>query len=235
MSGLSTIRALATDYDGTLAENDVVPPSTVAALARFKASGRQLILVTGRHLPDLKQVFGNGLPLFDIAVLENGGLLYYPQTDSTRALSPAPPAALVERLRPHNLPEFAVGQTIVATKATEAAIVRDAIAALGLDLEIILNTDSLMILPTGIHKASGLASALTELRLDPAHVAAIGDAENDIVFLKSCGHAIAVANALPQVKAVATMVMTKARGAGVEEFIGRVVGHRSAGLDWAPA
>ena len=223
MSTLAAIRAIATDYDGTLAENDRVPTSTVAALRRFKESGRRLILVTGRHLPDLKQVFGNGLPLFDIAVLENGGLLYYSSTGSTRALSPAPPAALVERLRPHNLPEFAVGQTIVATKATEEAIVRDAIDALGLDLEIILNTDSLMVLPTGVHKASGLAAALSELGLDAANVAAIGDAENDIVFLKACGYAVAVANALPQVKAVATMVMRAPRGAGVEEFIATVL------------
>ena len=69
-----SIRAIASDYDGTLAENDVVPASTVAALARFKASGRTLILVTGRHLPDLKEVFGS-LPLFDLVVVENGGLL----------------------------------------------------------------------------------------------------------------------------------------------------------------
>ena len=220
---MTPIVAIATDYDGTLAENDVVPPSTIAALARFKASGRKLVLVTGRHLPDLKQVFGNGLPLFDIAVVENGGLLYYPTTDASRALAAAPPAALVERLQPFNLPEFAVGQTIVATKATEEAIVREAIDALGLDLEIILNTDALMMLPPGVHKASGLNVALAELEIPPAAVAGIGDAENDIVFLRSCGRAVAVANALPQVKAIADFVTAAPRGAGVEEFIASIL------------
>ena len=218
------ILALASDYDGTIADVGVTSESTVAALRRWKASGRKLILVSGRHLDDLKQVLPE-LGLFDIAVLENGGLLYFPSMDMVRTLAPPPPTAFVERLRPHNLPEFAVGRTIVATKATEEAIVREAIDALGLglDLEIILNTDALMVLPPGIDKASGLAAALAELDLPAVSVAAIGDAENDIVFLRSCGTAVAVANALPQVKAIANVVTRGARGAGVEEFIASVL------------
>lgn len=220
---MAEILAIASDYDGTIADDGVTAPSTIAALRRFKAAGRRLILVTGRHLDDLKTALPE-LDLFDIAVLENGGLLYSPQTDTTRALAPAPPAAFVERLRPHNLPEFQVGQTIVATKATAEAIVREAIEALGLELEIILNTDALMVLPPGIDKASGLAAALAELSLPAASVGAIGDAENDIVFLKHAGHAVAVANALPQVKAIAHHITQGERGAGVEEFIALLIG-----------
>lgn len=216
------IRALASDYDGTLAENDTVPPSTVAALRRFKASGRKLILVTGRHLPDLRQVFPD-LPLFDITVLENGGLLYFPATGVSRPLAPTPPATFVERLRPLDLEEFQVGQTIVATKAHHHDVVRKAVDELAPHLEIILNTDSLMVLPAGVDKASGLAVALAELGLDAADVAAAGDAENDIVFLEYCGLAVAVGNALPQVKAIADRVMMRSRGAGVEEFIDSVL------------
>ena len=130
-----TILALASDYDGTIADDGVTAASTIAALRRWKASGRKLILVSGRHLDDLKQVLPE-LGLFDIAVLENGGLLYFPSMDMVRTLAPPPPTAFVERLRPRNLPEFAVGRTIVATKATEEAIVREAIDALGLDLEV---------------------------------------------------------------------------------------------------
>jgi len=215
---MAEILAIASDYDGTIADDGVAAPSTIAALRRFKATGRKLILVTGRHLDDLKSALPE-LDLFDIAVLENGGLLYYPQTDTVRALADPPSAALVAHLRPRNLPEFQVGQTIVATKATEEAIVREAIGALGLDLEIILNTDALMVLPPGVHKASGLDAALADLSISAASVAAIGDAENDIVFLKRAGQAIAVANALPQVKAIAHRVTKAERGAGVEEFI----------------
>jgi HAD superfamily hydrolase (TIGR01484 family) len=49
--------ALATDYDGTLAHDGVVDEATIKALKRFRQSGRKLILVTGRELPDLERVF----------------------------------------------------------------------------------------------------------------------------------------------------------------------------------
>lgn len=48
---------LATDYDGTLAAHGKVPASTLESLKRLRTSGRNLILVTGRHLPDLNIVF----------------------------------------------------------------------------------------------------------------------------------------------------------------------------------
>jgi HAD superfamily hydrolase (TIGR01484 family) len=216
------ILAIASDYDGTIAEDGVAAPSTMAALARFKASGRKLIMVTGRHLPDLKAVFG-GLALFDAVVAENGGLLYYPHTGTVRALA-APPAELfVARLRERGVDDLAIGQTIVATHLGHHETIRDTIGEMALDLAIILNTDALMVLPSGTHKASGLRAALAELSLPAASVAAIGDAENDVIFLRDCGYAVAVANALPEVKAVASVVTRGSRGAGVEEFISRVL------------
>ena len=43
--------ALCTDYDGTVAHHGHVDEPTIDALAALKASGRKLILVTGRELP----------------------------------------------------------------------------------------------------------------------------------------------------------------------------------------
>ena len=51
------VRALATDYDGTIAWHGTVEPCTCRALQQFKDSGRELLLVTGRELPDLFSVF----------------------------------------------------------------------------------------------------------------------------------------------------------------------------------
>jgi hypothetical protein len=56
--------ALATGYDGTLAYDGKVAEATVAALRRFKATGRKLVLVTGRILEDLIQAFPE-VALFD--------------------------------------------------------------------------------------------------------------------------------------------------------------------------
>jgi HAD superfamily hydrolase (TIGR01484 family) len=47
---------VATDYDGTLAHHGRVDAATIAALQRLKASGRKLVMVTGRELPDLKRI-----------------------------------------------------------------------------------------------------------------------------------------------------------------------------------
>ena len=49
--------ALACDYDGTIAHDGKVDDATVAALERLRETGRRVILVTGRQLDDLKQVF----------------------------------------------------------------------------------------------------------------------------------------------------------------------------------
>ena len=50
----------------------------------------------------------------------------------------------------------------------------------------------------------------------------VGDAENDQAFLRMCGLAVAVDNALPAVKDMADIVTSGARGAGVTELIARL-------------
>src|ERR1043166_1622365 len=91
-------RVLATDYDGTLATRGRVAPDTIAALQRLSASGRKLLLVTGRELPDLQHVFPE-FGAFDYIVAENGALLFHPPTNQETLLCEAPSAPLVERLR----------------------------------------------------------------------------------------------------------------------------------------
>lgn len=44
------LAAFAFDYDGTLAKDGCVAPSTVHALGRLKAAGPRLLLVSGREL-----------------------------------------------------------------------------------------------------------------------------------------------------------------------------------------
>ena len=50
-------RAVATDYDGTIAHDGRVDEATIAALERARDAGVRLILVTGRELSDLFNVF----------------------------------------------------------------------------------------------------------------------------------------------------------------------------------
>lgn len=215
--------ALATDYDGTIAHDGIVPTETIEAFHRLKASGRRLILVTGREMSDLERVFPE-LDVFDLVVAENGALLYTPATKGKRPLGPVPPPEFVAALKASGLQPLSVGEVIVATWEPNEALVLDTIRALGLDLQIIFNKGAVMVLPSGITKASGLLVALDELGLSAHNVVAVGDAENDLAFMRVAGCSVAVGNALPAVMDEADVVTTRPRGKGVVELIDRLIG-----------
>ena len=215
-------RALATDYDGTIATHGRVDEETCMALHRLKASGRRLLLVTGRELHDLQGVFDD-CPLFDILVVENGAVVYEPMTRRTTVLCAPPPPAFLAELERRGLYELSVGCAIVATGDRWARLVVDAIRDLGLDLQVTFNRDAVMVLPPGVNKATGLLAALARLRLSPRDVVAVGDAENDYPLLEVCGLGIAVANAVPALQARADLVTRNERGAGVVEIVERIL------------
>ncbi|MDQ0472427.1 HAD family hydrolase [Labrys wisconsinensis] len=216
------VRALATDYDGTIADDGVLEPETVAALERFRASGRHLILVTGRELAELQQVCPR-LDLFELVVAENGALLYDPRSKEEVPLAEPPSAELVERLKAAKAPGLSVGRSIIATWEPFETVVLEAIRELGLELQIIFNKGAVMVLPATVNKATGLAAALERLHLAAAAVVGVGDAENDHAFVKTCGFGVAVANAIPALKAEVDIVTSGARGAGVAELIDRIL------------
>jgi hydroxymethylpyrimidine pyrophosphatase-like HAD family hydrolase len=105
--------ALATDYDGTLATQGKVDEQTLLSLRRFLSSGRKLLLITGRELPDLKQVFPH-LSLFARVIAENGALLYRPATGEEELLCRPVSLTFVSKLRGRGIP-LSVGRAVVAT------------------------------------------------------------------------------------------------------------------------
>jgi len=212
-----TFDALAADYDGTLAHDGIVDEVTVEALVRARDAGVKLLLVTGRELRDLFNTFAHST-VFDVIVAENGAVLYRPSTEAVELLAQAPPPALVERLTSAHIP-LSVGHSIVATVVPHEHEVLTAIRELQLEWHVIFNKGSVMALPANVTKATGLAPALASLGVTAQRTVGIGDAENDQAFLRACGLAVAVANALPTVKELAHMVCAGARGAGVVELI----------------
>jgi HAD superfamily hydrolase (TIGR01484 family) len=218
MSLSSGLCVLATDYDGTLAEEGGVAYPTIEALESLRRSGRRILLVTGRELPQLLEVFDR-TDLFDWVVAENGALLYHPATHTKRLLSEPVPHALVAELRRRGVEPISTGDAIVATWRPQENAVREAIRELGLELRITVNKNAVMVLPIGVDKASGMEVALQEMKLSWTNVVGIGDAENDLAFLCKCRCPAAVANALASVKAKADFTTRGARGDGVVELI----------------
>jgi hydroxymethylpyrimidine pyrophosphatase-like HAD family hydrolase len=215
-------RVLAADYDGTLAEHGELAAATAGELERLRAAGWQLVLVTGRQLDDLRSVCPR-LDLFAAVVAENGALLHRPASGESRPLAPPPPDDFVAALRRRGVAPLAVGAVIVATLLPHLQTVRQTIAELRLPLAIVLNRDAVMVLPAAVDKGSGLTQTLAILGLDDAEIVALGDAENDLPLFRACRFAIAVGNALPEVRAAAHLVTVGAAGAGAREAIGRLL------------
>jgi hydroxymethylpyrimidine pyrophosphatase-like HAD family hydrolase len=218
---VTRVRALATDFDGTLAHDGRVDDTALRALERAREAGLCLLLVTGRELPDLFNTFAH-VRAFDRVVAENGALLYAPANGAVRQLAPAPPQALVDRLTREGVP-LSVGASILATVQPHEHAVLAAIRDLGVEWHVIFNKGSVMALPSGVTKATGLAPALEELGVATDQTIGVGDAENDHAFLAACGIGVAVSNALPSLKTSADFVTVGARGDGVVELIEMVI------------
>jgi HAD superfamily hydrolase (TIGR01484 family) len=215
-------QALATDYDGTLAHHGRVSEKTVNSLQTLLATGRRLIMVTGRELPELIEIFPQ-LDLFEWVVAENGGLLYRPSTKEEKLLAEAPPPNLIEALAARSVEPISFGRCIIATWEPHETIVLDAIRELGLEWQVIFNKGAVMVLPAGVNKASGLKAALKEMGLSPHNVVGVGDAENDHAFLRLCEFSTAVANALPAVKDTADFATIADHGDGVSQLIEAII------------
>jgi HAD superfamily hydrolase (TIGR01484 family) len=210
--------ALATDYDGTLATHGTVPPHVLAALQRARDAGRRLLLVTGRVWPELQAVFPE-YKIFHRIVAENGALLIDPETSEQTLLGATPPDRFIQRLRELRVEPIAVGKVIVATWEPWQHAVLGAIRELGLELQVIFNKGAVMVLPSGVNKASGLCAALAQLGISRHNCIAVGDAENDHALLEQSQLGVAVANAIPMLKEHADWITSGERGDGVVELI----------------
>jgi hydroxymethylpyrimidine pyrophosphatase-like HAD family hydrolase len=210
--------ALACDYDGTIALHGHVDDRTIHALEDVRKSGRKVLLVTGRELDDLMRVFPR-IDIFDRIVAENGALIYRPATREQRLLADPPPPEFGRELIRRGAERVSLGHVIVATwephETTAVELIRD----MGLELQVIFNKGAVMILPSGVNKATGLTAALLELGLSPHNVVGVGDAENDHAFLHLCECSVAVANALPTLKQRVDWVTKEDHGKGTVELI----------------
>jgi hydroxymethylpyrimidine pyrophosphatase-like HAD family hydrolase len=212
---------LATDYDGTLASHGTVSADVIESLKLVCSSGRKLVLITGRHLPDLMSTFPQ-LDIFDLIVAENGALLYRPKTKEEKLLGNPPDARFIKRLQELGV-NASAGRAIVSTWEPNQDVVLGTIRELGLDLQVIFNKGAVMVLPAGVNKATGLEAALKELGLSHHNVVGVGDAENDHSFLAKCECSVAVANALDSLKQNSDVVTNGNHGAGVKELIEQLI------------
>jgi len=213
--------ALATDGDGTLMRAGKISQPTLAALKRWRAAGRKLLLVTGERPQDLCEF--PHLELFDHAIAENGTLLVSCDTRKEKRLTKAPPDKLIRALRKAGVEPLKIGRATIETKGSQQSAVQRVLGRTKIGWVVARNRDELMIVPKGKTKATGLAAALHDAHISARQVVAVGDGENDVPLLEYCGLGVAVANAVPALCKHADIVTRGQYGKGVAEIIDRLL------------
>lgn len=214
---MSKLSLLAFDYDGTIATDGTVCPPTLQALKAITVTGRRLVLVTGRELPELIEIFPQ-LPLFASVVAENGAVVYEPATGDLEVLGEPPPDEFLRILKERGIEPLSCGKAIIATRSSHADLLRGLIRSMNLSHQVILNKDSAMVLPQGVNKGSGLLRVLHKLGVSEKDVIGVGDGENDTDLFQVSAFRVAVANAVPELKEMADWVTPAEAGSGVEQL-----------------
>jgi len=209
-------KALAVDYDGTIAQDGILDPDVRIAIAEARTRGIIFVLVTGRVLVDLERAAGE-LDFADAIVAENGAVLEFPNRYSRLIGSPAP-VPFLDELRQRGIP-FTTGQCVVEADAKSAQQILAVIRELELPLMLLFNRSRLMVLPQGVSKSVGLRQALSALHLSRHNTIAIGDAENDHDLLATCELGVAVAWGSKSLQRVADQVLEGNGPAAVAPFI----------------
>jgi hydroxymethylpyrimidine pyrophosphatase-like HAD family hydrolase len=171
-------RVLACDFDGTGATDGRLAPELAAAFSEARAKGFSTLLVTGRVHEDV-QTLCTDLSMFDAVVAENGAVVCLPQRDRTIQLGAPPPAEFLSALRERGVP-FQGGAVVLGTWERHAWDLFDLMRRHGIDGQIAFNRGAVMLLPTGVTKATGVRRALEELGRSEHNLVAFGDAENDL-------------------------------------------------------
>src|SRR5579884_3407180 len=108
-------RVLASDYDGTLATNGELREPTKRALLRLAASGRKLVLVTGRTHAELR-IADAQRDLFDAVVTENGAIVWIRETGHEETLAEPMGDHLVASLARAGVTPLHIGTVIASTR-----------------------------------------------------------------------------------------------------------------------
>ena len=210
---------IAVDVDGTLFDGVTVAEQAVAALRGARATGHNVVIVTGRRWEELGRVVPTIVELTDRVVCEEGGVLVNVGTSQLTLLADPAEPELLAALIAAGVPDLDVGHVVIGAPTSWLDIVTEARDRVGSTRVIITNKGSIALTPTGCNKASGLRAAIADLALDEPSIMAIGDASNDLPMFAIATIAVAVANADDAVRASGVPLTTASFGLGVAEAL----------------
>ncbi len=219
MLKLEDVQALVLDFDRTLTKR----PGKInrKAFKELKSLKKPLIVASGRNI-DFMREFTRKNAGFSAAVAENGSVVYFPKYKETVRTENDAMRRAREEIR-EKFPELPIGSVVVHAPAGMETEIKKALKSMK-GLKFVRNIDRVMLTPKGIDKGKGVLLALHKMGLNPKRTIVVGDGENDIDLFNVPGFRVAVANAVPKLKALADQVTEHESARGVIEIVEKLKG-----------
>jgi hydroxymethylpyrimidine pyrophosphatase-like HAD family hydrolase len=214
---MNSIRLVLSDYDRTFTDETLrVAPGLPEAIQRLRSKGVLFSIVSGRKYSFMIDLYRSMDGLVDSFVAENGCVGY---ANGCRQIISEVRGRdrLLHALADRSI-GYDAGDVVISVHRRHLPEVLE-LLKLYPAYHMVQNVDSLMLLPQGASKATGIRWLMDVYCLDPGQMACIGDAENDIDMRGFCSLMGAVSNALPAVKSESDYICKKSFGAGLLEFL----------------
>jgi Predicted hydrolases of the HAD superfamily len=222
---MAGIRLIISDFDKTFADRSLTVDDGLAeAIGSAREKEISFSIVSGRGYEFMAEFCGKHEGLISSFVAENGCIGHF--GGKRYALCGCPDRGPVfESLDRQGVP-YGIGEVFFAVDRRNGRELAEALRGSDDAFHVIENVNTLLILPSGVSKASGARWVVGMHGVTADETAAIGDAENDIDMREACSLLGAVSNALPVMKAAADYVCEESYGKGVREFIEYATGSR---------
>lgn len=223
------VDAVAMDYDRTIADEKKgfrISDDVKKQLLLFDQF--KLILATGRMSDDIPD--RDVLEIFDAMVTENGTIVSFDGGKRKKVLVndegwKGVRSEIADIMADNRMPMFK-GEVVLAGYKDDTPKLCKKLRSAGLSkkIELQFNKEGVLILPKGWDKGRGVREAMEVMGCK--RYLGIGDDLNDLALLKKADVAVAVMNAVPELKMIADIICDKENGYGVVEVLKHVVGYK---------
>jgi hydroxymethylpyrimidine pyrophosphatase-like HAD family hydrolase len=243
----STVRVVLADVDGVLTGGEGSPIDTTVLqrvagwndAAPRDAHVPAIALCTGRQAPYV-ELLAQLTHAFLPCLFEHGAGLVEPRAFRVRfnpALGAAPWRTVARVRDILDRPLLSAGRAFVqpgkeatltlyplgdATVAEVAGVATRALEDTDVDFTVVANVRGVEVRPRGIDKGAGARWLADELEIPLEQFAGVGDADDDLAFLRLVGYPATPANGSSAVRSMARYVATQPLGQGLLEILDRV-------------
>jgi phosphoglycolate phosphatase len=210
------VRSLLFDLDRTLTDERLrAVPSALRAIDRARDAGTRTILVTGRSRREML-ARRTLLERFDAFVFESGGLLGTDPRALDRLGPPAPALAELAAWFQGTGVDYQRGDTCLSISTSDARAL-EAFPGGRAGFASHRNRDRIDVTAPGVEKGTAARRLLSSR--DGGAAVAFADGENDRSLFEVADYRVAVANAVPELKALADETTNDYGGRGVARFL----------------